>query len=134
MVVDFSILNEKKNENEFITYIEDKLKQGDKAIILENKVLKNEKELKSALIRYYLLSKNKRNIIKLGILKGQMDKDIENNYYLPDEIYDFIEEKQLKNILYIHRIKNKFNFLKPESIGINLDLSIAEKYFKEILE
>ena len=101
---------------------------------MENKVLKNEKELKSTLIRYYLLSKNKKTIIKLGINKVQMDKDIENNFYLPDEINDFIEENQLKNILNVHRIKNRFNFLKPESIGINLRLSNAEKYFKEILE
>ena len=94
----------------------------------------NEKEIKNTLIRYYVFSRNIKKIIKIEIKENEIDKDIENNYYLPTQILDLIEENQIKNILNIHRIKNKFNFLEPESISISFKLSNAEKYLKEYLE
>ena len=135
LVIDFSILTEKKNEKDFIIYIYDILKKREKKkVILEKKEIMNEKEIKNTLIRYYVFSRNIKKIIKIEINENEIDKDIENNYYLPTQILDLIEENQIKNILNIHRIKNIFNFLEPTSISINFKLSNAEKYLKEYLE
>ena len=132
LIVDFSILSEKKNEKDFLLYINDILKEKE-TVILENKEILNEKEIKSSLVRYFVLCA-KRSIIKININKGEMDKDIENNFYLPNQIYNYIEENQINNIINIHRIKKDFNFLKYESIGLNIKASNSEKYFKEYLE
>ena len=132
LIVDFSILSEKKNEKDFILYIDEILKEKE-TVILENKEILNEKQIKSSLIRYFLLSK-KNYIIKIDINKEEIDKDIENNFYLPKQIYNYVEENQINNIININRIKNNFNFLKPESIGLNIKTSNSEKYFKEYLE
>ena len=131
LVVDFSILTE-KSEKDFFLYIEDILNEK-QCVILENKEVLNEKQIKSTLIRYYALSK-KNNIIKIDINKEEMDKDIENNFYLPNIIYNYVEENKINNIVNIHRIKNDFNFLNEESIGFNIKTSNSEKYFKEYLE
>ena len=90
--------------------------------------------VEDTLIRYYVLSKNKKGIIKIEVVKAEMSKDIENNYYLPNIIHDFIEENQVINLINIHRIKKDYNFLKPESIGISIKTSNSEKYFKEYFE
>ena len=63
-----------------------------------------------------------------------MKKDVENNFYIPKQIHDFIEENQTINLLNIHRIKYEYSFLKPESIGINIKTSNYEKYLKEYFE
>ena len=132
LLVDFSILNEKKNLKDFILYIDDNLKKK-KSIILENKEVLNEKQTKSFLIRYYALSKENK-IIKIGFIKEEMDKDMENNFYLPNQIYSYIEENKISNIINIYRIKNGFNFLKPESIGLNIKTANPEKYFNDYFE
>ena len=103
-------------------------------IVLENKDIVNKKEIKCTLIRYYILSK-KKNILKIGIIKNEgITKDIENNYCLPEQIYYLADENKICNLFNIHRIKNDFNFLESSSIGINLKVLKAEKYFKENLE
>ena len=131
LIHDISILSE-KNEKDFILYIDENLKEK-QSVILINKEVLNEKQIKSSLIRYYILSK-KNNILKIEIIKGEMDKDIKNNYDLPEQIVCNVEENQISNIINIHRIKNDFNFLKPENIGLSIKTSNAEKYFKEYME
>ena len=83
LIHDISILSE-KNEKDFILYIDENLKEK-QSVILINKEVLNEKQIKSSLIRYYILSK-KNNILKIEIIKGEMDKDIKNNYDLPEQI------------------------------------------------
>ena len=136
LLLDFSILT-KMNEKDFINYINTIFKKGNKdKVIFENKNIMNENEIKNTIIRYYVSTKNIKKLIKIEIRKNEYEKDIdiENNYYLPTQIHDLIEENQINNILNIHRIKEKFNFLKLTSIGIGIKLSNAEKYCKEYLE
>ena len=133
LTIDFSVLTGEKTEKDFIKYVDEMLKEK-KGIIVENKEVLNEKEIKSTLIRYYVLSKNKKGIIKIEVVKSQMNKDVENNFYLPKQIHDFIEENQVINLINIYRIKNEYNFLKPDSIGINIKTSNSDKYFKEYFE
>ena len=103
-------------------------------IIVENKNVIKDKIVKPTLIRYYALSKNKKCILKTEINKGDMEKDMENNYYLPEEIHNNIEENQIVNIINIHRIKDEYNFIKNKSIIIKIKISKSEKYFKEYFE
>lgn len=135
LVNDLSFI-EKKNEYEFFTYIDNIFQQGQKkTIIMENKEVINQKEIKNTLFRYYVLFKKEKTMIKIETKKDQnMEKDIENNFYLPSLIYDFLEEKKINNILNVHRIKNNFNFLKAEGIGFNVKFSQVEKYIKDFLE
>ena len=132
-IFDFSILKDKKNEKEFLLYIEQTLKVENDKFIMERKDIMNEKEVKSTLIRYYFLSKNKK-ILKIDVVRSDMDKDVENNFYLPNIIYDFIEENSISNSVNIHRIQTNYNFLKRDSIGITIKTSNADKYFQENFE
>ena len=102
-------------------------------IVIENKDVLNKKIIKSSIIRYYLISKNK-SVFKIEIIKKESNKDILNNFYLPDNIRSFVEENGFCNLLNIHRIKNEFNFLTPTSIGISIKTLNAEKYFKDNFE
>lgn len=132
-VLDFDVLNQKKSEKDFFEYI-DELFLNFKIVLLENKEIINKKILKKTLIRYYALSKNKKCILKIDIIKGNMEKDIENNYFLPGEIHNYIEENNIINLIDIYRIKNEFNFLEKSSIIIKMKMAKAEKYLKEYLE
>ena len=128
-IIDFQILTEKKSEKEFIAYLDEVLNDKKNGIILENKNILKDKLVKSTLIRYYILSKNKK-MIKIQVIKDNMDKDIENNFFIPNIIHDIIEENQISNILNVHRLKNNYNFLKSDSIGIHINTSSAEKYIQ----
>ena len=131
---DFSILKEKKNELDFLTYIEEKINyKNNKMIVIENKDVLNKKIVKSSLLRYYIISKN-RNVFKIEINKKESNKDILNNVYLPDSIHNFVEGNGFCNLFNIHRIKNEFRFLTTSSIGISIKTVNAERYFKDNFE
>ena len=102
-------------------------------IVIENKDILDKKIIKSSIIRYYIISKNK-NVFKIEINKKESNRDILNNFYLPDIIHNFVEENGFCNLLNIHRIKNEFKFLTPSSIRINIKTTNAEKYFKDNFE
>ena len=102
-------------------------------ILKENNGVINSKIIKSSIIRYYLISKNK-NVFKIDINKKESNKDILNNFYLPDFILNFVEENGCCNLFNIHRIKNEFRFLAQSSIGINIKTGNAEKYLKDNFE
>ena len=134
LILDYSVLKEKKNEKDFLSYVNENINyKYNKMIVIENKDVINKKIIKSSLIRYYLISKNK-NVFKIEINKKDSNKDILNNFYLPDNIHDFVEEKGCCNLLNIHRIKNELNFLTQSSIGISIKTVNAEKYFKDNFE
>lgn len=61
----------------------------------------------------------------------EITKDIEKNFYLPDEIFDCIEKEQSKNIINIHRINHNFKFLENNNLGIILNCKNYDNYFKE---
>ena len=129
--LDISILKE-KSDDEIIKYIDDNLKEK-KEIIIENKEILKNKIIKSCLIRYYILSHNKESAVKISIKRSEMPKDIENNYYTPDIIYDYVESQKSNNIINIHRIKNKFRFLEKNSIGTTFSNLNYEKYFNDYI-
>jgi len=134
LILDFSVLKEKKNEKDFLSYVNENINyNNNKMIVIENKDVINKKIIKSSLIRYYLISKNK-NVFKIEINKKESNKDILNNFYLPDNIHNFVEENGFCNLLNIHRIKNEFRFLGQSSIGISIKTVNAEKYFKDNFE
>ena len=132
--LDFSILKEKKNELDFLSYINENINyKKNKMIVIENKGVINSKIIKSSIIRYYLISKNK-NVFKIEINKKESNKDILNNFHLPDIIHNFAKETVCCNLFNIHRIKNEFRFLAQSSIGLNIKFVNAEKYFKDNFE
>jgi hypothetical protein len=132
--LDFSIIKEKKNEIGFLSYINQIINyNNNKMIVIENKDVLDKKIIKSSIIRYYIISKNK-NVFKIEINKKESNRDILNNFYLPDIIHNFVEENGFCNLLNIHRIKNEFKFLTPSSIGISIKTANAEKYFKDNFE
>jgi len=132
--LDFSILKEKKNELDFLSYINENINyKYNKMIVIENKDVLNNKIIKSSIIRYYIISKNK-NVFKIEINKKESNKDILNNFYLPDNIHNFVDENGSCNLFNIHRIKNEFRFLSQSSIGISIKTVNAEKYFKDNFE
>ena len=134
LIEDISILKEKKTEKDFILYLDDVFNNNKKMVILENKEVLNTNAVKNCLIRYYIIGKNKKNVFKIEIKKSEMSKDVENNFYLPEQINDFADENEITNCLNIHRIKNDFKFLNDNDIGINVKCVNAEKYFKENFE
>ena len=127
-LMDFSILKEKNKEKEFFDFIDEQLenKKKTKIIIGNKKVLNEHKKMKKTLIRYYILCRSKK-FIKINPVKGEIDKSQENNYYLPEQIYNSFEENQLKNVANIHRIKYDYNFLDAEDLGIKVKSSDIEK-------
>jgi len=129
--LDISILKE-KSDDEFIKYINDKLKKN-KEIIIENKEILKNKIIKSCLIRYYILSHNDDNAFKIKIRMSEIPKDIENNFYIPNTIYDYVEKNKSNNIINIHRIKNKFRFLEKNSIGTTFSTINFENYFNDYI-
>ena len=132
--LDFSIIKEKKNEIDFLSYINQTINyNNNKMIVIENKDVLDKKIIKSSIIRYYIISKNK-NVFKIEINKKESNRDILNNFYLPDIIHNFVEGNGFCNLLNIHRIKNEFKFLTPSSIEINIKTANAEKYFKDNFE
>ena len=132
LILDFSIIKEKKNEKDFLFFVNQNI-NNNKMIVIENKDVLNKKIIKSSIIKYYLISKNK-SVFKIEINKKELNKDILNNFYLPDNIYSFVEENGFCNLMNIHRIKNEFNFLALKSIGISIRVMNAEKYFKDNFE
>ena len=128
--LDISILKE-KTDDEFIKYINDNLK-ANKDIIIENKEILKNKIIKSCLIRYYILSHNKDNAFKIKVRMSEIPKDIENNFYIPNTIYDYVEKNKSNNIINIHRIKNKFR-LEKNSIGTIFSTINFENYFNDYI-
>ena len=130
---DFSIFEEKKDIKEVIIYLTEKLKDY-KKVIIENKEILNKYEIKNILNKYYILSKDKKTVIKSRISIGEMNLDEINNCYMPEYIYNSIEENQVINLFNIHAIKEEFKFFENNDIGIYIKCYSYEKYFKEIFE
>ena len=133
LMLDFSVLEEVENIIDFLFFLNENINGNkNKMIVIENEDVIKKKTIKSSLIRYFLISKNKE-VFKINIIKKESNRGILNNFYLPDNIINFVEENGFCNLLNIYRIKDEFKFL-PESIEINIRTLNAEKYFKEYFE
>ena len=116
---DFSIFKEKKDINEFIEYIKERLKSN-KIVIIKNEDIFNKYEIKNTLIKYYIISRGKKNEIKAQITIDNMELDEINNCYLPEYILNSIKENQVTNLFDVHMIKNEFKFFENNDIGLTL--------------
>ena len=131
--LDFSIFKDKKDEKDFIIYINSILNDN-KDIIIENKEISDNKVLKNCLIRYYALTKIKSIVIRIDLIKNELAKDIENNFYIPYNIYDCVEKQDCNNIINTHRLNYEYRFLKSDSIGTSIKIINYENYFKEYIK
>ena len=118
-----------KDFNNFLRDIDNKLKEKE-GVEIPN-MLDNEDNVKKTMIRYFVLSKKKNNVLKIGNKMYELSKDIEKNFYLPDLVYDCVEKDKDKNIINIHRIKHNFKFLDINHLGIVLSNINYDNYFKE---
>ena len=132
LLKDFSIFKEKKSEKDLFFEIDELLTENGE-VILVNEDLKNEKDMKNCLIRYYILAKKKNSVIKIKEQKMDMSKDIENNYYMPEFTYNCVLKEDINNAINIHRLRNKFKFLGMNDIGINIIVVKYDKYFNEFI-
>ena len=106
---DYSVFKAKKDLNEMMSYIIEKLKENQK-IVIKNKEILNKYEVKNTFNRYYLLSKNKRAKIKAKISYEKTTSDEIKNFYLPEYIFNAIEENPIINLFNVHVHKNEFEF------------------------
>ena len=133
LILNFSELEEMKNIKDFLFFLNENINNNNnKMIVIENKDVIKKNIIKSSLIRYFLISKNKE-VFKININKKKSNRGILNNFYLPDNIINFVEENGFCNLLNIYRIKDEFKFL-TEGIEITIKTTNAEKYFKENFE
>ena len=92
-----------------MSYIIEKLKQN-KMLVIKNKEILNKFEVKNTFNRYYILRKNKRVKIKSKISPEKKNSDEINNFYLPEYIFNAIEENPIINLFNVHVHKNEFEF------------------------
>ena len=109
--------------------IDEILKEKEGIEIINNMIEEN--TTKKTMIRYFVLSKKKSNVLKLTYKMYEVSKDIEKNFYLPNTILDCVEKDKDRNILNIHRIKHNFKFLEKDHLGISLNNMNYEKYMEE---
>ena len=130
-ILDFSIFRDKKNIEEFISYIIELLKTNDK-VIIENKEIINKFEIKNTLEKFYAFSYDKKNVFKSLITFGEMFLDEINNFYLPEYIYNSIEKNQAVNLFNVHALKNEYQFFESNDLGISVKCIKYDKYYKDI--
>ena len=121
-------LSKKGDFNQFLRDIDVILKEKEG---IEIKIVYDEDNVKKTMIRYFVLSKKKNNVLKISNKMYDLSKDIEKNYYLPDLVFDCVELGKDKNIINIHRIKHNFKFLDINHLGIVLSNINYDNYFKE---
>ena len=110
----------------------DKILSPDKGLSILNYDI-DDSTCRKTIIRYFVLSKKKNNVLKLYYKAFEIPKDVENNFYLPELVFDCVEREKDKNVINIHRIKHNFKFLDNEQLGISLSNINYEKYFNEFL-
>ena len=120
---------QKKDFNQFLREIDEILKEKEGIEIINSMIEEN--TTKKTMIRYFVLSKKKNNVLKLTYKMYEVSKDIEKNFYLPDTILDCVEKDKDRNILNIHRIKHNFKFLEKDHLVISLNNMNYEKYMEE---
>ena len=105
---------------ELIEYIKERLKNN-KIVVIKNEDILNKCEIKNTYITYYILSKDKNNnIMRTKITIDNMELDEINNCYLPELIFNSINENQVTNIFDVHRLKNEFKFFENNDIGLKI--------------
>ena len=131
-ITDFSIFKETKDVKELMNYITDKIKNNEK-VIIENKDILDKYEVKNTFNKYYILSKDKKEVIRCcNKLEGMTIKEI-NNYYLPEYIYNSFQENQVINLFNVHMLHGEFKFFENNDIALLIELISYENYFNDML-
>ena len=133
LYIDFDYKEFLNNQDisQFLKKIDNILSQ-DKGLSILNYDI-DDSTCRKTIIRYFVLSKKKNNVLKLYYKAFEIPKDVENNFYLPELVFDCVEKEKDKNVINIHRIKHNFKFLDNEQLGISLSNINYEKYFNEFL-
>ena len=63
-----------------------------------------------------------------------MHLDEKVNFYLPEYIYNSIEENQVINLFNVYSLKKEYRFFESNDIGISIKCSSYDRYFKNIFE
>ena len=128
--IDYNQFKEVKDFYAFLNDIDSKLRKN--GILIRNNDLLCEKDKsKKTIIRYFVLSKHNNKVLKIKGKKYEIPKDVESNFFLPNIIYDCVENEKWKNIINLHKINYKFNFLEDTDFGIAINTINYMKYFKE---
>ena len=80
------------------------------------------------------MSNDNKNVIKSQITYGEMFIDEINNFYLPEYIYNSVEENQAINLFNVHSLKNEYKFFESNDIGIFIKCAKYDKYYKDIFK
>jgi hypothetical protein len=131
MALEYKDFLQIEDMNQFLKTMDIQLSQ-DQGLSIINYTL-DDTICKKTIIRYFVLSKKKNNVLKLNYKAFEIPKDIENNFYLPTIVVDCVEKEKEKNVINIHRIKHNFKFLENDHLGIALSNVNYEKYFNEYL-
>ena len=133
IILDFSELKSKniKNEKDLIQFLDGIIGNNDMSIL--NKEIIGKKIIKSNIIRYFILCKKKNTIVKMKTIREETSKDVENNFYVPDDIINSIKKSEYSNVVNIYRLREELGFIDRNIISFAFKSSNYDNYFKEYL-
>ena len=92
-------------------------------ITIKDKLFRSNEEVKLSLVRYIVFNNNSvKSKIKCNISNRVQSDEIKFNNYIPSFSYFCIEEKEYTDYLRIYRRNKKLDFLKDNSICINIKI------------
>ena len=100
----------------------EKLRIHYRKVIVEDSNIKDINNVKSSLIRFYILSnQNILNKLKVKVSEKDLPTEVKFNYYYPSFYLDSVEANSMSNLMNVNRIRSDLPFLKSSYIGINID-------------
>ena len=100
----------------------DNLKRRCRKFIIEDSNIKDTNNVKSSLIRFYILSfQGMLNLLKIKVSEKDLPDEVKFNYYYPNYYLDSVEANNMSNFMNVNRVRSDLPFLKSNYIGINID-------------
>ena len=108
-----------KNENSFIFNM---FNQRTSVVILEDKSVRNKNKVKSTLLRFTFVNGGPNDKKFTACIKKQTSSNIiKINYFIPKEVNDKVEHRNMVNFSSTYRIRGDLPFLKKEDIAISIN-------------
>ena len=108
-----------KNENSFIFNM---FNQRTSVVILEDKSVRNKNKVKSTLLRFTFVNGGSSDKKFTASIKKQSSSNIiKINYFIPKEVNDKVEHRNMVNFSSTYRIRGDLPFLKKEDIAISIN-------------
>ena len=102
--------------------ISERLRIGYRKAIIEDSNIKDMNNVKSSLIRFYILSNQVMvNALKVKVSEKDLPNEVKFNYYYPSFYLDSVDANSMTNLMNVNRIRSDLPFLKSSYIGINID-------------